>query len=122
MHYNRLFLLGTALTDPIKGKTLPEKWWFKLGVKRDDNYRITDKFWVTGLVSNLDNLANKRIRDYVKKGRMVLIEGVIQEWQNEDKTPYTIVLAKLVRVELVGGNYKDKRLLNRVRKGQDDPQ
>lgn len=110
------------MTDPIKGKTLPEKWWFKLGVKRDDNYHITDKFWVTGLVSNLDNMANKRIRDYVKKGRMVLIEGVIQEWQNEDKTPYTIVLAKLVRVELVGGNYKDKRLLNRVRKGQDDPQ
>lgn len=65
-------------------------------------------------------MANKRIEQFVRRGRMVLIEGVIQEWQDEGNKPYTIVLAKLVRVELEGGNYKEKRLLTRIIKGQED--
>lgn len=118
MHYNRVFLLGTALNDPIKGNSIPEKWWFKLGIKRDDNYKVTDTFWITGLISNLDNLANKRIEQFVKRGRLVLVEGVIQEWKNEKNKPYNVILAKLIRVELEGGNHKDLRLLTRLRKGQ----
>jgi len=114
MHYNRVFLVGTALNDPIKGNSTVEKWWFKLGVKRDDNYKVTDTFWITGLVSNLENFANNRIRDYVKKGRMVLVEGVIQEWKDKNGKPYNIILAKLVRVEVYGGNHQSKRILNKV--------
>lgn len=118
MHYNRVFLLGTALNDPVKGKSLPEKYWFRLGVRRDDNYKITDRFWITGLVSNLDNMANKRIEQFVRKGRMVLIEGVIQEWKDKDGKPYNIILAKLIRVELPEKITKSRRLLTKVMKGE----
>ena len=91
-----------------------------MGVRRDDNYKYTDTFWITGLISNMDNLANERIKQYVRRGRNTMIEGVIQEWKDDKGKPFNIVLAKLVRVELETNKYVEKRLLNRILKGQPD--
>ena len=114
MHYNRWLGLGTAISDPIKGKTKPEKWWFKLSIKRDGNYKVRDNFWITGLVSNYDNLANERIKSYVRKGRLVMVEGEIQEWQYENKKSYPVILAKLIRVEVFNAKRYKKRLLTKM--------
>ncbi len=116
MHYNRWLGLGTAVTNPIKGKSLPERWWFKLAIKRDDNMQKSDVFWITGLISNMDNFSNKRIKEYVKVGRMVMVEGVIQQWENKQHKTYIIILAKLLRVEVFNKKRYQNRLLTKTLK------
>jgi len=122
LHYNRVFLLGTSVTNPVKAKDRGdglERWWFLISIRRDEGgaYR-RDKFWITGQIHNMNNLANERIRDYVQAGKLVLVEGVLRQTEGGK----LMVLAKLIRSERIGnkygyqGNYPSRRQLTYILK------